>query len=186
MDLKKVKNSFLEYFKKDKLVQLVFILGICGIALIYLSTWLAGDKNEEKPIETKSAVTSIDYEQKLEDSLKRIVSAITGEEEPEVMVTLESTGRFIYASDEKTSVQENSEAEKGGSASEDREIAHIVLKDENGSEHALTVTEIQPKVKGVVIVSRYAVNPTIREKLTEAVRTALDVSSAKVCVTDSG
>ncbi len=50
----------------------------------------------------------------------------------------------------------------------------------------MPVTEIQPKIKGVVIVSRYAGDPEIREKLTEAVKTALDISSARICVTGSG
>ena len=49
----------------------------------------------------------------------------------------------------------------------------------------MTVTKTQPKVKGVVVVSRMAGDPAVQEKLLTAVCTALDVSTAKVCVVGS-
>lgn len=186
MEFKKVKDAFLENLKKDKAVKIVLVLGICGIALIYLSTWFEPGQKKAEPEPAVGEVSPVDTEKRLEAELARIVRAITGEEDPAVMVTLESTGRTVYAADEKRNTQESGREGNAVQNSEENEKAHIILKDAEGAQHALTVTEIQPKIKGVVIVSRYAGDPVIREKLTDAVRTALDVSSAKVCVTDSG
>lgn len=177
MDIDKMKVSVQKIFSKEKSVKLLIILGICGIAMIYLSTLF--DSDEKVATETQPApqFSTADCERRLEQELSRIVSAITGEESPAVLVTLESTGETVYAADERTESSE-SRAES--------ETSHIILKGSDGGQQALTVTEIQPNVKGVVIVSSRAGDPIVREKLTDAVKTALDISSARVCVTDSG
>lgn len=183
MDVEKWKVALQKAFPKEKRVKLLVLLGICGIALIYLSTLLGSEKKQESaPIQESVSASIGEYEQRLEQELSRIVRAITGEEAPAVLVTLESGSQTVYAADEKT----NSQQEENGGSSEEYEKTHVILKDSGGAQQALAVTEIQPKVKGVVIVSRYAGNPVIREKLTEAAKTALDVSSARVCVTDTG
>lgn len=182
MDVDKVKDSLKKTFFKDKGVRLTVIIGLCGIVLIYLSGLFEGDKNDKTQTPEKTAVNSaVNYEQKLEESLARIVMAITGEESPEVLVTLESGGETVYAEDETTASQSENDF-----TTAERETVHVILKSSDGGQHALTVMEIQPKVKGVVIVSSCAGNPVIREKLTEAVKTALDISSARVCITDTG
>ena len=109
-----------------------------------------------------------------------MVTAITGEEDPTVVVTLEDNGRNLYASDQR----ESSEQEDGRTSLE-QENTHVLLEDSQGSQYALTVTKTQPKVKGVVVVSRMAGDPAVQEKLLTAVCTALDVSTAKVCVVGS-
>lgn len=183
MDVEKWKAAFQKAFPKDRGVKLLVLLGICGIALIYLSTLFGNEKDQkDAPAKEDSTASIGEYEQRLEQELTRIVCAITGEEGPAVLVTLESSSQTVYAADEKTSSQQ----EENGESSEEYEKTHVILKDSGGAQQALAVTEIQPKVKGVVIVSRYAGDPVIREKLTEAVKTALDISSARVCVTDTG
>lgn len=188
MELKTIKEAFLRNIKKDKAVMAILFLGICGIMLVYLSTVFHSDADKEKTdSKMEERGISENYGRELEDRLEKVIKAITGEDDPVVMLTLENNGRHIYASDEKR----NTQSDTGGASeerqnSEEKQTDHIILKDANGTQHALTVTEIQPKVKGVVVVSRYAANPAIREKLTEAVCTVLDVSFAKVCVTSSG
>lgn len=56
------------------------------------------------------------------------------------------------------------------------------MKGSDGSEQALAVTEIQPVVKGVVVVCDGGGNPAVQQSVTEAVTTALDISSVRVCV----
>ena len=174
MDVEKWKTALKKVFSKEKGTNVLLLLGVCGILLIYLSTLFSSDGTEKnEPAAEKSQGEAVAVEKRLEQELARIVTAITGEEDPAVMVTLKSGSRYVYASDERE-------------REEERESNTVILKDSDGAQQALTVTEIQPKVKGVVIVSRYAGNSAIREKLTEAVRTVLDISSARICVTDSG
>ena len=174
MDVEKWKAAMKKVFSKEKGTNILLLLGVCGILLIYLSTLFSSDEAKKKETaKEENQGEAVTVEKRLEQELARIVSAITGEEDPAVMVTLKSTGRYVYAAD-------------GREREAERESSTVILKDSDGAQQALTVTEIQPKVKGVVIVSRYAGDLSIREKLLEAVRTVLDVSTARICVTDSG
>ena len=74
----------------------------------------------------------------------------------------------------------------GEESSQERETSHILLEDADGNQSALTVAQTNPEVQGVVVVSRFAGDPAIQEKLLKAVCTALDVSTAKVCVAPQG
>ncbi len=180
MDAEKWKDLFRRTCSKDGGRKLLVLLGLLGVALIGFSTLFSGEKPEKEP-EPAASSSAGEFRQELEQELARIVSAITGEESPEILVTLESGSRYVYAADEKTDSREE-ETEN----IEERETAHVILKDSEGAQRPLTVTEIEPEIKGVVIVSRRAGDPAIREKLIDAVRTALHVSSARVCVTDAG
>ena len=63
------------------------------------------------------------------------------------------------------------------------ETKYIKIKDENGAEKALSVTQIQPTVKGVVIVCNGGDNPVVQKKIIDAVKTALNITSKRVYVT---
>lgn len=179
MKLGQWKRWVLDRFQKEKPLKLVVLLGICGIALIGLSSfWEPGGS---EPATEVSGEETEGYRQRLEGDLARIVTAITGEDHPTVVVTLGDNGRNLYASDERQSSQQEKE-----STSQERETSHVLMEDADGNQYALTVTQKRPEVQGVVVVSRFAGNPVIQEKLLMAVCTALDISSAKVCVTGSG
>lgn len=47
----------------------------------------------------------------------------------------------------------------------------------------LLVTELQPTVKGVVIVCEGGDQPLVQQRVTDAVTIALNISSKRVCVT---
>ena len=183
MKEEKTVNRLLEALKKDKVRNIVVLAGICGIILIYLSTFISrGKEAEALPEEGGYAVS--DYEADLTDKLRRVVSAITGEESPEIMVTLDRETEYVYAADEKSVLKENfsGDVTKESETNHDTERSYIILKDANGNQHALTVTEIKPEIKGVVVVSKAAGDSLTQEKIINAVKTALGISSARICV----
>ena len=59
---------------------------------------------------------------------------------------------------------------------------HPVSETENGRQ-GLLVTELQPTVKGVVIVCEGGDQPLVQQRVTDAVTIALNISSKRVCVT---
>lgn len=179
MDAKAWKAAISRAFPKDRAVKLLIVIGLCGVALLSFPSLFGGREKKEEQQEKVQPTGTEDYKAGLESELSRVVSAITGEDAPTVLVTLQSGSRYVYAADEKTDSRASGEETE-------RETEHVILKGSDGAQHALTVTEIQPEVKGVVIVSRYAGDPIVREKLTDAARTALDVSAARVCVMDTG
>ena len=115
-----------------------------------------------------------------------MVSAITGESEPQVTVTLRTMGETVYATEDKQS-EKSAEEYSGESLNRtqtdgDTQKTYILVKAADGSQKPLIVTKTEPEIRGVVIVSRGGSDPKMREKIVEAVKTALDLSSTQVCV----
>ena len=63
------------------------------------------------------------------------------------------------------------------------ETKYITIKDSDGTEKALSVMQIQPTVKGVVVICSGGDNIDVKNKVTEAVKTALNITSKRVFVT---
>lgn len=174
-------QKFLLLLKKDKSRNIIIIIGIIGIVLIYLSTIISPKKEDSPESVKETAFSASEYEEQLEKKLQRVVAAITGEENPEIMITLEGDTQYVYAADEKSKINE----ENGGDDSKinhDIEKTYIVLKDAQGNQHALTVTEMQPEVRGVVVVSKSANDAVTQEKIINAVKTVLGIPSSKIFV----
>ena len=91
------------------------------------------------------------------------------------MITLEDGGRSVYAQDSSQST---------GETGQESQASHVVLEDGKGAQQGLALAQLQPEVKGVVIVSQGAGDPALREKLINAARTALGVPSSRVCVVE--
>ncbi|MEY8574078.1 hypothetical protein AALD01_06665 [Oscillospiraceae bacterium 21-37] len=179
MDLKKAGEWVKKALQKENALRWAVILGICGIALLALSS-LDLQKPQPQEQQAEEAEDGTAYARALEADLSRIVTAITGEHSPAVMITLENSGRRVFAADKRESGQQ------GGDGAWEKESSHVLVEDEKGSQRPLTVTETQPKIQGVVIVSAKAGDPAIREKLVNAAKTALGVPSSRVCVTCGG
>jgi stage III sporulation protein AG len=127
------------------------------------------------PPKTESAPTDkfIDadaYAEVLEERLLRIVSEIEGVGDAEILVTVGSTERYIYAKEGKTS--------NSGSQNE------IVIIDSGGGDAALTESVTRPEVTGVVIVCEGGDDARVAEKVVMAVKTALGIGASKIYVTE--
>ncbi len=157
----------------------ILIGGIAGIALIFLSSLFSGQgQTEEIPDNTGQQVISAqDYAISLQEELSALISQIEGAGEAQVLVTLERSAEQVYATEGRSSAR----AESGGS-DEEEETTYFSVRGSDGSEQALPVTEVQPVIRGVVIVCPGGGNPAVAERITRAVTTALDLSSARVCV----
>ena len=176
MDRSKIKA----WLSSKKGGWLLVAAAILGMLLIYLSSHLP--KTETAPVQDTSAV----YAQELEEKLKVLVSRITGEENPEVLVSLESTEEVVYANmlDQSNDRSENTEGDDRQKTQEksDTKQNYILIEEADGSQKALVVTTLSPSVRGVVVATAYADDPQAREDITQAVTTALNLSSKKVCV----
>lgn len=191
MEVKKGTEKLFALLKKDKFRGGIIILGLAGIALIYLSTLFSPKKEvkSEKKQDTEVVITAEEYESKQEEKLARIVSAITGEENPAVMVTLENLGEVIYAVDEKKRIDKSEQFKDNEKnlqeQKEEKENGYVIIKDSQGNQQAIKISEIQPVIKGVVIVSKYADDVFTQEKIISAVKTAMNLSSSKICVVNA-
>ncbi len=175
LGLSKLRGWLQKASKDQKLTRIALILGMAGIALIWLSTLSPGREPGSSAAPEGTELTEAQYRRELEEDLARIVRAVTGDQNPQVMITLEDSGAGVYAQDRR---------ESSGEGSAEGESSYVVLKDSSGSEHGLSLRQSQPRVLGVVIVSRGAGDPAFREKLVNTARAVLGVSAGRICVVE--
>ena len=136
-------NGIKKLFESDKARKIIVIIGIIGIALIFISS-ISGI-NTDKKTEGFSVTT---YSTEIESDLQKILSSISGCGETKVLLTIENSVEYVYLEDSTTKTK-----------------------------------EIQPVIRGVLVVCEGGDDPVVTQTVTQAVTRALDISSAKVCVT---
>ncbi len=186
------KNTglFQKLAENDRYRKIIVIAGIAGILLILLSGSLkscdTSQSSQPQSASSQAAVTADQYTKALETDLTGIISQISGVGNAKVLVTLDQTAKSVYATEEKQSRQQTSEKadSQNGKSEEDysNETNYLLIKNSDGSEQALRVTEIQPLVKGVVVVCDGGDDPKVQQSVTDAVTTALHITSVRVCV----
>ncbi len=170
----------------DKKLKIFVIIGLVGVALIFLSTFLGGEK-QSKPIDdtklSEGMLTNEQYEQKLETEVGEIINSIEGVGKAKIMVTLLNGIEYVYATEESVNMDKTNTAEQTVAQRQSSEKKTILIEDDNGRRKALLKTTLEPTVKGVVIVCEGGDDIIVKERVTEAVKAILNISSTRVCVT---
>lgn len=175
--------------ENDRYRKIIIAAGLVGIALIFLSGLLGKSGAAQSTAQSASSqqgTSAQDYETRLEQELTDIISGIKGAGKTKVLVTLEQTEETVYAVEEKsdanTTQENNGSSETKKDTSSSSEKTYLIVKDADGAENPLTVTVKQPVVKGVVVVCDGAGSPAVQQDIIDAVTTALDITSVRVCV----
>lgn len=162
------------------------LIAVCAALVLLMLLWPTDVKNTESEAPETVELTAEDYTKALSAQIAQMVSAITGENEPQVTVTLRTMGETVYATEdkqsEKSAEEYSSESLNRTQTDGDTQKTYILVKAADGSQKPLIVTKTEPEIRGVVVVSRGGSDPKMREKIVEAVKTALDLSSTQVCV----
>lgn len=178
-----------EFLLKDKSKKIIICIGILGIALIFISELFKTNNAKKVTASTSATASSSTYEYvaQLENNLKELISSIKGTGNTRVMVTLENSEEIVYATEEKKNKEATEDKSDGQLSkkreSDDCEKKYITVRDADGTERALSVTQIQPTVKGVVVVCDGGDIPEVQQKITDAIKTALNITSKRVYVT---
>ncbi|NLZ45925.1 MAG: stage III sporulation protein AG [Clostridiales bacterium] len=177
INVNKVVSNIKNLLKGEKKIKVIVAIGMIGIALIFLSTLF--EKSDTKKEIVLTDVVSTDtssYKKQLEKELTQILSKVSGVGEVKVMVTIEGTTEYVYAEELSTNKEEN-----------DSEISEsyeneIVIIENDGRKEALVKKIVKPQVSGVVIVCQGGDNIVVEEKIYQAVSTALNISTNRICV----
>ncbi|MBQ6830984.1 MAG: hypothetical protein IJO59_07685 [Clostridia bacterium] len=168
------------FFQTKKGVNAVIVCGIVGVLLLALPEWLPPKKEK-----IATVTSSQEFISETEEKLRTIVSSIQGAGQCRVMITLENGVEYVYATEQKTNTDRQEDSGQDSNKviqRDDSEEKVIVIDSDNGRE-GLLVTEIQPTIKGVVIVCEGGDDKTVCERIVQAVTVVLNVSSKRVCVT---
>ncbi len=165
-------SDILSTFKnlKEGKGKIIFLLGIVGILLIYLSTFFG--KEDAKTTVSGGDIT-YEYCTQLENKVETLVKGICGSKRVSVVVTLDSGKQYVYADEGRTQTTENGN---------DREQSYIIIESADGEEGGLLVTEYMPTVRGVAVVCD-GLTPQIQQNICDAIAAALDISQKKIYVT---
>lgn len=176
-DLKNIST----FFQNGKGVKMAVALGIVGVLLIAVSEWLP---KSTATAPTKDTVSIETYRKQTEDTLQTLLQSMQGVGKCRVYVTFANGVEYVYATEQKENTDYSENKSGNGAVSERADTQQsVVLVDGADGKTGLLLTEIQPQVKGVVIVCEGGGNATVCERVTQAVSTALNISSNRVCVT---
>ncbi|MBQ3816710.1 MAG: hypothetical protein II802_00370 [Clostridia bacterium] len=175
-----MNNLLKKYTSALKSPKILIIIGLCGIFLIGISSVVPKSKKSEVTQNSKS-ITTEEYREYLEQGVIKTVSRITGNDNVTVMITLESGIRYAYA-DTTEGISQNKTGNDSESFSSEEKQSYVTVKDSDGGERALLITEKMPEVRGIAIVCDGGDNEEIAEKIKNAVMAALNITSKRICV----
>lgn len=168
--------------KKLKNPKMLIICGLTGIALIALSSFFPLSGSDKADAGTASQEMSVkEYESDLEERVKKIVSDITGSDNVTVMITLESSVKYVYADDTKDTSSTVS-GDKSTTQSSANSKSYITVKSSEGGDKALVVTQNMPQVRGVAVICDGGDDIQLSEKINNAVCAALNITSKRVYI----
>ncbi len=187
-DKKQVMHGIVQKIAANKKYRLILVvIGLGLMAVLFLSGFLPKNTSQTEPVQTAAVQQSAgDYAKELEGNLTEMLEKISGVGTVQVMVTIEKGVENIYATEQKTSKQvtenRSTDTDTKNQENDQVETSYILVKDADGSQRAVAVTQLQPIVKGVVVVCDGGSSIAVQQQVTDAVTTALDISSTKVCV----
>lgn len=167
-----------DFVKSGKGRRIIIAVGIIGILLIWLSSFLPEKKDKDRA--GTGSITADRFVAETEQKLKSIIDGIEGAGPCRVMVTLENGVEYVYAVEQDINTDRKEDSDSISQRDDTKES--IIVVDTGDGRQGLLVTEIQPTVKGVVVVCRGGDQPLVQQRITDAVTTALNISSKRVCV----
>lgn len=179
--LKKITELFNDTEKK-KLKPLIFLAGVCILALIAISVMPSGDKddtNVSTKTEVKESASETENED-LESKLTQILSKINGAGDVDVMITFQSSEEIVPAYNSNTTTETTKEQDSsGGERTTTSSTQNKTMITSNSNEPVILKTS-EAEIKGVIVVASGANDPKVKELLYDAVKTSLQISGHQV------
>lgn len=176
--------NLMTYIKKIYSIKKnLYIFLIVGIIILILSNifFTSKDKTAEKK-QTANIATSSEND---EIRLEKILSKVYGAGKTEVMITYNAGVERVTIQNSKISKSSSNDTEKSGGEEVSTEIAEerqTVMNGSGNSQTPFIVKEVNPQVRGVLVVADGAGDETVRYNLTNAVAAVLDVPYYRIQV----
>lgn len=164
------KQGFLngKFFAKIKTIKHIEIIVLVIFAAVLLLI-IFGFSGSSGSTSSSGGTSLEEYQKKLEKQLADTISQIDGAGKISVMITFETGSEQVIAySTDKTT---NSSTENGRTTSSMTERSQIVLI----GGKPVVLYEVQPKIKGVLVVAEGAENVKVKIEISKAVSTILDI-----------
>ncbi len=178
-------EKFAKWAKEGKNSKYMWL--VMGLVLLVLGItfWPMGNPKGTKTqtvVKQTTVKESQSYEEALEKKLASILSKMEGVGEVNVMVTIVSNEEKVLAEDTTTNMQRTEEKDQtGGTRVSDTNntTQKVVLQDNNTP---YVIKQNAPIIKGVLILAQGAGDGGVKESVTNAVASLLDVPVHKISV----
>lgn len=173
----------------------LLIAVLAGILLLVIAIPVE-DKSAKEAEETPAqgqeaagsdAVSDIStYKKNLEKQLKKILSAMDGVGEVEVMITLKDTGAAVVEKDitrtEESTREEDSQGTKRDNSVINSQQETIYIQEGTSTNTPFVTKEVNPQVEGVLIVAQGGSNATVVKNISDAVLALFSIEAHKIKV----
>lgn len=186
---KKKQTAIDRFLGNDRVMSIIVLLGLAGIALIFISSALDPGKNEDTVPQQEinaSDFSADDYKNALTEELGNMIASIEGAGKTKVMITLKGSVRDVYAADTDINGKESSKKNDNNENADKQNTEkkkYTIIRGKDGSEKALAIGQLVPEIKGVLVVCEGGENENVRETIINAVSAALDITNSHIYVT---
>lgn len=201
MSGRKVKGSILVYLNdlwkggmegKNKNYILLVLL-ILGIILMFSSTFL-GSSPKTAPSQSQpeliAETSTRSYEKELAGSLQGVLEQIEGISKAEVFINFDTSEESFFAQVHEESSRETTESDSEGGTREINETTYrqdyVLLRDGNGSEKPLLLSENKPRISGILVVAKGLESGPLRLEVIRAIRSLLNLPAHRIAVLPLG
>lgn len=185
ISLERIKTLFSE----ERRGRVLVAVGILGMLLVLLSQ-CSFSAHTDTPAQTDSAsVSAEEYTKALEKRLGNLIESMEGVGRAQVMVTLESSAQMVFATEEKVQtdrMQDVTGEEKRREQVSGNSQSSLVLVDAGSGKRPLVKAQLEPTIRGVVVVCAGAESRVVSARIVDVVTTALGIGANKVCVVKAG
>ncbi|MCL2773838.1 MAG: hypothetical protein FWD71_10860, partial [Oscillospiraceae bacterium] len=173
---------------KNSIKKTLVIVGLCaGIILIVLSFITSNNNNNNNSSKNKNTATNTDlsrtdaesYAAEQENKICEILKRIDGVTDPYVMITLDTSSEYIYASNE--SIKESG-SNSGETTQREVQQNIVIYDDTKDSKSPILIKEIQPKIKGVAVICKGIRSADLQLKIVNLVSTVLNLPTKKTAL----
>lgn len=184
-----------------KLYTNLVILLCMGVALIIVANFFNDISHQSKAsldegMDSKNQGSGTDYSNRddyyaaeMEEQLSEILSKISGAGKVSVMITYNSGKELVTQKDNSRVDKVTDEKDTNGGTRVINESSiddkTVMVSQQGGSSQPIVVKEINPEIKGVVVVAEGARNSKVKLKISDAVQTVLDIPAYRVTVLET-
>lgn len=164
--------------KQDKKILIPALLGALGLVMLLISSSFSAESSEKKEIDEQTPVSGVtvsvsDVEQALENKLEAMIGGVKGAGSAKVMVTLLSSGEYVYAENTKDEKSDNKQ-------SLDSEI--VIYEASDGSDSGLVISVKSPEILGVAVICDGGGSAVVRSEIKSMVTSLFGITSDRVYV----
>ncbi len=176
-------NKIKQVFSKNKST-IFTVIGIISIICIAFGKYLPINMSKETQEDITEAVEKT-YEEKTIEQLQNILSKVSGVGKIEIMLTLAEGYSYEYATETRKNVdtlEDISNKDNSRKQEKNTNEEKYVIVEKNGQKTPIITKQINPKIKGVIVVCDGGANPEVVGRVVEATSVALGILSSQISV----